>query len=447
MKQSVWQHCISRLAEQVSEQDMQTYVHSLQAEHSQNELCLFAPNRYIAEWVKENISGHIESYVESHLNGNAPAVIIQVGGAETALMAAAPKKDKKKKEKNNPFEVEVSAHSQSFTFENFVEGNSNELGLAAASQVSENPGVSRVYNPLYIYGSSGLGKTHLMYAVYNKIKEHNPKAKIALINSNQYLHHMVFAIQNRKMDAFKKYYNGLDALLMDDVQFLADKERTQEEFFHTFNSLIEQGKQIVLTCDRYPAEIDGLEARLRSRFGAGLPVQINPPELETRVGILITKAEHMGWHLPDETAFFIAKHIQSNVRLLEGALSRLVAVAGLKNAELSIELAKTTLKDVLQLREKRISIENIQRTVAEYYKLKLADLMAKTRTRSIARPRQLAMCLAKELTTLSLPEIGREFGGRDHTTVLHACKTINELKQTDNILNSDYETLMRTLQS
>lgn len=447
MKQSVWQHCIDRLAEQISEQDMQTYVHSLQAEHSHNELCLYAPNRYIADWVKENISGHIETIVGNHLNSNSPAVLIQVGGAESTLMATAPKKDKKKKTKTDPFEVEVSAHSQSFTFENFVEGNSNELGLAAASQVSENPGRSRVYNPLYIYGASGLGKTHLMYAVYNKIKANNPKAKIALINSNQYLHHMVFAIQNRKMDAFKKYYNGVDALLMDDVQFLADKERTQEEFFHTFNSLIEQGKQIVLTCDRYPAEIDGLEARLRSRFGAGLPVQINPPELETRVGILITKAEHMGWHLPEETAFFIAKHIQSNVRLLEGALSRLVAVAGLKNAELTIELAKTSLKDVLQLREKRISIENIQRTVAEYYKLKLADLMSKTRRRSVARPRQMAMCLAKELTTLSLPEIGREFGGRDHTTVLHACKTINTLKQSDNILNSDYETLIRTLQS
>lgn len=447
MKQSVWQHCIDRLAEQISEQDMQTYVHSLQAEHSHDELCLYAPNRYIADWVKENISGYVETIVSNHLNGNSPAVIIQVGGAESALMATAPKKAKKKKEKIDPFEVEISAHSQSFTFDNFVEGNSNELGLAAASQVATNPGRSRVYNPLYIYGASGLGKTHLMYAVYNKIKQDNPKAKVALINSNQYLHHMVFAIKNHQMDAFKKYYNGVDALLMDDVQFLASKERTQEEFFHTFNSLIEQGKQIVLTCDRYPAEIDGLEARLRSRFGAGLPVQINPPELETRVGILITKADHMGWHLPEDTAFFIAKHIQSNVRLLEGALSRLVAVAGLKNAELTIELAKSTLKDVLQLREKRISIENIQRTVAEYYKLKLADLMSKTRRRSVARPRQMAMCLAKELTTLSLPEIGREFGGRDHTTVLHACKTINTLKQDDNILNSDYETLIRTLQS
>lgn len=444
MKQSDWLNCIDRLAEQVSEQDMQTYVHSLQVEIGGNELRLFAPNRYIADWVNENIHGLILSYIETELNNHTFQVIVQVGGAESALIES---KAQKKKNKTNPFEVEVSSHSASFTFANFVEGNSNELGLAAASQVAQNPGGSRIYNPLYIYGSSGLGKTHLMYAVYNRILADNPKAKVALINSNQYLHHMVFAIKNQSMEAFKKYYNSLDALLMDDVQFLASKERTQEEFFHTFNTLIEQGKQIVLTCDRYPDEINNLEARLRSRFGAGLPVQINPPELETRVGILIAKAEHMGWDLPEETAFFIAKHIQSNVRLLEGALSRLVAVAGLKNAELSIELAKDTLRDVLQLREKRISIENIQRTVAEYYKLKLADLLAKTRTRSIARPRQMAMCLAKELTTLSLPEIGREFGGRDHTTVLHACKTIHKLRQSDNVINNDYDAIMRTLQA
>ena len=431
---------------------MQTYVLSLQAENNDNELCLYAPNSFTVRWLEDNIRELIEDIIGSQLNGATPQLRIQVGGSEgpaTSRTHTSPLAKPSAATGNKPglFDIEVSAHSESFSFDNFVEGNSNELGLAAARQVAEHPGRSRVYNPLYIYGASGLGKTHLMYAVHNQIKKTNPNAKIAFINSNQYLQHMVFSIQNHKMDEFKKHYSSVDVLLMDDVQFLASKERTQEEFFHTFNSLIEQGRQIILTCDRYPDEIDGLEARLRSRFGAGLPVQINPPELETRVGILITKAEQMGWHLPEETAFFIAKHIQSNVRLLEGALSRLVAVAGLKNAELTIELAKSSLKDVLQLREKRISIENIQRTVAEYYKLKLADLMSKSRRRSVARPRQLAMCLAKELTTLSLPEIGREFGGRDHTTVLHACKTINELKQSDTILNNDYETLVRTLQS
>lgn len=333
--------------------------------------------------------------------------------------------------------------NESFTFKSFVEGKSNQLGLAAARQVAENPGGA--YNPLFIYGGVGLGKTHLMHAVGNALLEKNPNAKLVYLHSERFVADMVKALQLNAINDFKRYYRSVDALLIDDIQFFAGKERSQEEFFHTFNALLEGGQQIILTCDRYPKEINGLEERLKSRFGWGLTVAVEPPELETRVAILMTKAEQAGMDLPNEAAFFIAQRIRSNVRELEGALKRVVANAHFTGRAIDVELVRESLKDLLALQDKQVGIDNIQRVVAEYYKIKIADLLSKRRSRSVARPRQVAMSLAKELTNHSLPEIGDAFGGRDHTTVLHACRKIKQLKEEDVDIREDVKNLLRSL--
>jgi chromosomal replication initiator protein len=331
----------------------------------------------------------------------------------------------------------------SFTFANFVEGKSNQLGLAAATQVAENPGGS--YNPLFIYGGVGLGKTHLMHAVGNALINRRPNAKVVYLHSERFVADMVKALQLNAINDFKRYYRSVDALLIDDIQFFAGKERSQEEFFHTFNALLEGGQQIILTCDRYPKEINGLEERLKSRFGWGLTVAIEPPELETRVAILMKKAQQAAMDLPNDAAFFIAQRIRSNVRELEGALKRVIANAHFTGRPISIDLVREALKDLLALQDRLVSVDNIQRVVAEYYKIKVADLHSKRRSRSVARPRQVAMHLAKELTNHSLPEIGDAFGGRDHTTVLHACRKIKELLDSDADIREDVKNLLRTL--
>lgn len=333
--------------------------------------------------------------------------------------------------------------NSAFTFTSFVEGKSNQLGLAASKQVSDNPGGA--YNPLFIYGGVGLGKTHLMHAVGNALAEKNRDAKIVYLHSERFVADMVKALQLNAINDFKRYYRSVDALLIDDIQFFAGKERSQEEFFHTFNALLEGGQQIILTCDRYPKEIHGLEERLKSRFGWGLTVAVEPPELETRVAILMKKADQVGMDLPHDAAFFIAQRIRSNVRELEGALKRVIANAHFTNRAVDVDLVREALKDLLALQDKQVSIENIQRVVADYYKIKVSDVLSKRRSRSVARPRQVAMSLAKELTNHSLPEIGDAFGGRDHTTVLHACRKIKELQEEDADIREDVKNLLRSL--
>ena len=330
-----------------------------------------------------------------------------------------------------------------FTFDTFVEGKSNQLAFAAARQVAENPGES--YNPLFLYGAVGLGKTHLMHAVGNDLLQKHHGAKVVYLHSERFVNDMVHALKNHKINEFKNFYRSLDTLLIDDIQFFEGKEQSQEEFFHTFNALLEGQRQIILTCDRYPKEVQGLEERLRSRFGWGLTVAVEPPELETRTAILIKKAEQMGVDLPDQVAFFIAKQVRSNVRELEGALRRVIAHSQFKGLTISLDATREALRDLLLLQEKLITIENIQRTVADYYKLKVSDLTSTRRTRTVARPRQMAMALAKELTAHSLPEIGKHFGGRDHTTVLHACRKTTELRESDLRVNEDYQMLLRIL--
>lgn len=333
--------------------------------------------------------------------------------------------------------------NEAFTFESFVEGKSNQLALAAAQQVADNPGGA--YNPLFIYGGVGLGKTHLMHAVGMEMLRHNPNARIVYLHSERFVADMVKALQLNAINDFKRYYRSVDALLIDDIQFFAGKERSQEEFFHTFNALLEGGQQMILTSDRYPKEINGVEDRLKSRFGWGLTVAIEPPELETRVAIVMKKAEEARIRLPDDAAFFLAQKIRSNVRELEGALKRVIANAHFTGNEITTPFIKESLKDLLALQDKQVSIENIQRVVAEYYKIKISDLLSKRRSRSVARPRQVAMSIAKELTNHSLPEIGDAFGGRDHTTVLHACRKIKELRETDTDIREDYQNLLRHL--
>ena len=330
-----------------------------------------------------------------------------------------------------------------FTFDTFVEGKSNQLAKAAAKQVCENPGVA--YNPLFLYGCVGLGKTHLMHAIGNGILKNKPDGKVIYLHSERFVADMVRALQNNSIDEFKKYYRSVDALLIDDIQFFSHKDRSQEEFFHTFNSLLEGHQQIILTCDRYPKELNGLEERLKSRFGWGLTVAIEPPELETRVAILMNKASSSKVHLQHEVAFFIAKRIRSNVRELEGALKKVIAHAHFTGKGITIDFVKEALKDLISLHDKLITLDNIKKTVAEYFKIKVADLNSKSRSRSFARPRQIAMALAKELTNHSYPEIGEAFGGRDHSTVVHACKVIKEFRKSKPDIEQDYDNLLRIL--
>ncbi|WP_206485924.1 chromosomal replication initiator protein DnaA [Thalassotalea sp. G2M2-11] len=458
MDHSLWQRCLSVLQEELPTQQFSMWIRPLQCVVDENIMTLYAPNRFVLDWVRDKYVDRINELVSLEESGNPPLLRFDVGSIPKAAKivveddkAFAPRKTNNNASSNStvnfpeanlPKKTNVRLN---YTFDNFVEGKSNQLARAAASQVADNPGSA--YNPLFIYGGTGLGKTHLLHAVGNGILLNKPDAKIAYMHSERFVQDMVRALQNNAIEKFKQYYRGVDALLIDDIQFFANKERTQEEFFHTFNALLEGNQQIILTSDRYPKEIDGVEDRLKSRFGWGLTIAIEPPELETRVAILKRKAQESQINLADEVAFFIAKRLRSNVRELEGALNRVIANANFTGRAINIDFVKEALRDLLALQDKLVTIDNIQKTVAEYYKIKVADLLSKRRNRSVARPRQIAMALSKELTNHSLPEIGDAFGGKDHTTVLHACRKVKELREESHDIKEDYSNLTRTLSS
>jgi chromosomal replication initiator protein len=507
MSVELWEQCLKSLQQVFPAQQFNTWIRPLRVqEGSSRELLLLAPNRFVRDWVADKFLARIRQ-VASEVSGDMnvevrldvvpgqraamPAAARRRGGGDRAAAQGAPRAASSStplappqpheppaggvdewgdgappppgffdpSESADPgsamgsmggrqVEVEGGVRHQTnlnpmFTFESFVQGKSNQLALAAAQQVADNPGGS--YNPLFIYGGVGLGKTHLMHAVGSEMLRHNPNARIVYLHSERFVADMVKALQLNAINDFKRYYRSVDALLIDDIQFFAGKERSQEEFFHTFNALLEGGQQMILTSDRYPKEIHGVEERLKSRFGWGLTVAIEPPELETRVAILMKKAQEARVNLPDDAAFFLAQKIRSNVRELEGALKRVIANAHFTGSAINTPFIKESLKDLLALQDKQVSIDNIQRVVADYYRIKVADLLSKRRSRSVARPRQVAMSLAKELTNHSLPEIGNAFGGRDHTTVLHACRKIKELRETDTDIAEDYKNLLRHL--
>ena len=489
MSVELWQQCVELLRDELPAQQFNTWIRPLQVEAEGDELRVYAPNRFVLDWVNEKYLSRLLELLGERTNGLVPALSLLIGSkrsgapraaavstppiepsrsapaqASVAQQAAAPAQSEPSRSSFDPMagaasqqapartersvQVEgglkhTSYLNRTFTFDNFVEGKSNQLARAAAWQVADNP--KHGYNPLFLYGGVGLGKTHLMHAVGNHLLQKNPNAKVVYLHSERFVADMVKALQLNAINEFKRFYRSVDALLIDDIQFFAKKERSQEEFFHTFNALLEGGQQVILTSDRYPKEIEGLEERLKSRFGWGLTVAVEPPELETRVAILMKKADQAKVDLPHDAAFFIAQRIRSNVRELEGALKRVIAHSHFMGRDITIELIRESLKDLLALQDKLVSIDNIQRTVAEYYKIKISDLLSKRRSRSVARPRQVAMALSKELTNHSLPEIGDAFGGRDHTTVLHACRKIAELKESDADIREDYKNLLRTL--
>jgi chromosomal replication initiator protein len=440
---SHWTQCISALEAELPEQQFNTWVRPLQVLEGAGALKLLAPNRFVVDWVNANLLPRIGELLRDQTDGDVPVVTVEVGSRVMSPARSIPTPVPPSRPRRADGLVVGARLQPDFTFDTFVEGKSNQLAKAAALQVAENPG--RAYNPLFLYGGVGLGKTHLMHAIAHLIKERDAEARIAYVHSERFVGDMVRALQHNSMNEFKTAYRSLDALMIDDIQFFAGKDRSQEEFFHTFNELLEGQHQVILTCDRYPKEVDGLEERLKSRFGWGLTVAIEPPELETCVAILISKAQHAGVTLPEEVAFFIGKRIRSNVRELEGALRRVIANARFTGSPITVEFTKEALKDLLSLQAKLVTIENIQKTVADYFKVRMADLLSKRRSRSVARPRQVAMALAKELTSHSLPEIGDAFGGRDHTTVLHACKRIKELRDSEQRMKEDYSNLLRTL--
>ena len=442
MAVSLWDRCVQQLQSDLPEQHFNTWIRPLQAIEEQRGLRLLAPNRFVVDWVRQHFLERIVEVTSNCSEGRAMDVTLEVGTrglAEPSIKQGPTHRPPAKA----PARRVGGRLNPLFTFENFVVGKSNQLARAAAYQVGVNPGSA--YNPLFIYGGVGLGKTHLMQAVGNMILEARPTARVAYVHSERFVGDMVSALRHNTISEFKRTYRSLDALLIDDIQFFAGKDRSQEEFFHTFNALLEDQQQIVLTCDRYPKEVNGLEERLKSRFGWGLTVAIEPPELETGVAILLRKATAEGIELPEDIAFFIAKCVRSNVRELEGALRRVVANSRFTGRPITIDFAREALRDLLAVQERKVTIENIQKTVAEYYKIRVADLLSKRRSRMITRPRQTAMSLAKELTSHSLPEIGDAFGGRDHTTVIHACKRVKELRDADTRIRDDYENLLRTL--
>ena len=448
MPGSLWDRCVQRLESDLPEQHFNTWIRPLQAVQEEQTLRLLAPNRFVVDWVREHFYEQISAVVSRCAENSEFDLVIEVGTRRPITvtapveMPAAPRPAAK--QYRAPPGVTVGGRlNPDFTFKNFVEGKSNQLARAAAYQVGLNPGSA--YNPLFIYGGTGLGKTHLMHSVGNAILEANPQARIAYVHSERFVGDMVSALRHNTISEFKRAYRSLDALLIDDIQFFAGKDRSQEEFFHTFNALLEGQQQIILTCDRYPKEVNGLEDRLKSRFGWGLTVAIEPPELETSVAILLKKAAAEGVDLQEEVAFFIAKCIRSNVRELEGALRRVIANARFTGRPITLDFAREALRDLLALQERLVTLENIQKTVADYYKIRVADLHSKRRSRMITRPRQIAMALAKELTSHSLPEIGDAFGGRDHTTVIHACKRVKGLRETETRIRDDYDNLLRTL--
>ena len=438
---SVWKKCLDRLEDELTSQQFNTWLRPLRAVQEAGQLRLYAPNRFVLDWVKERFFARIAALAEQE-SGQALQILLEVGSPETPAPATTTQSKTGVRDirRTNPT---ASRLNQDFTFESHVEGKSNQLARAAARQVGENPG--RSYNPLFIYGGVGLGKTHLMHAAVHVILENNPGSRVTYAHSERFVADMVKALRHGTINDFKRYYRGVDALLIDDIQFFVGKERSQEEFFHTFNDLLEGQRQVIITADKFPKELVGLEERLISRFGSGLTVSLEPPELETRVAILMKKAQHENTDLPEDVAFFIAKRVRSNVRELEGALRRVLASAAFTGRSIDLALANESLKDLLAFHERLVTIQNIQKTVAEYYKIRVSDLHSKDRSRVVARPRQVAMALAKELTTHSLPEIGDAFGGRDHTTVLHACRKILELNQSDVRIKEDYINLMRLL--
>lgn len=480
--EDIWGICLDKLKEKFSDKEHQfkAWIKPLSGEFSNNHLKIYAPNSFICNWVKSQYLPVIyETLIE--VTGSSDALNIDIfesnsnsssqvnsqtvvsSNQETASLeqnnsrmrvngrpvtADNVRSNESLRSSNNintPASniITGSNLNPNFTFETFVEGKSNQLARAAAGQVAQNPGAA--YNPLFLYGGVGLGKTHLMHAVGNLILEHNPRAKVVYLHSERFVADMVKALQSNRINEFKKLYRSVDALLIDDIQFFAGKERSQEEFFHTFNALLEGQQQVILTCDRYPKEISGVEERLKSRFGWGLTVAVEPPELETRVAILISKAEKMGIKLDNDVAFFIGKRVRSNVRELEGVLKRVVANAQFTGKTITIEFVSEALRDLFAIQDKLVTIDNIQKTVAEFFKIRVSDLLSKRRNRSVARPRQIAMALSKELTNHSLPEIGDNFGGRDHTTVLHACKIISELRVSSAEVQESYSKLLRNL--
>lgn len=484
-----WQHCIDCLKTELPSQQFNTWIRPLKAEIKEDILCIAAPNRFILDWVKSKFLDRIKELVSEasgssaridlivcarseqeseNMKRNSSVGTAVVNNEKRALVTPASFKSEAKSPGEQPSQLDPilpngklerrnmdiviegklshrGALNPENNFDNFIVGKSNQLARAAAIQVAENPGYA--YNPLFIYGGVGLGKTHLMHAIGNYLVAKKPDAKVVYLHSETFVATMVSALQLNAISEFKRFYRSVDALLIDDIQFFAGKERSQEEFFHTFNALLEGGHQIILTCDRFHKEINGLEERLKSRFGWGLTVAVEPPELETRAAILINKAELCNVELPYDAALFIAQRLRSNVRELEGALKRVIAHANFKGEKIDLELIKEALRDLFALQDKLVTIDNIQRSVAEYYKIKMADMLSKRRNRSIARPRQVAMTLSKELTNHSLPEIGDAFGGRDHTTVLHACKQINKLRHSSTDIQEDYNNLLRSLSS
>ena len=489
MSLALWQQCLDYLQDELNSQQFNTWIRPLQAEEGDtNELRLLAPNRFVRDWVSDKYAKRISELMRELAPSKPPKVSLTGGSRRAAAPAPQPRElgnpvsaapaqpaspavhtpprgdigdereiDQLREEsgpsrRGNERQVQVEGslkHSSglnpNFTFDTFVEGKSNQLARAASRQVSENPGGA--YNPLFLYGGVGLGKTHLMHAVGNALAGRRENARVVYLHSERFVADMVKALQLNAINDFKRFYRSVDALLIDDIQFFAGKERSQEEFFHTFNALLEGGQQMILTSDRYPKEISGVEERLKSRFGWGLTVAIEPPELETRVAILMKKADQAKVDLPHDAAFFIAQKIRSNVRELEGALKKVIADSHFMGKTITQDFIRESLKDLLALQDKQVGVDNIQRTVAEYYKIKVADLLSKRRSRSVARPRQVAMALAKELTNHSLPEIGDAFGGRDHTTVLHACRKVKALQEENADIREDYKNLLRLLTS
>ena len=449
-----WPKILKVLENNLPEQQFHTWIRPLQAVEENNTLRIITTSSFMMDWVRKSHAKNIEQAVAQVIPIDTPTVIFEIGDYSMAdfedteptvpqpLKKQAPAAVAEKKASDTGYKPKHNLNVN-FTFDNFVEGKANQLAAAAARQVAENPGDS--YNPFFIYGGVGLGKTHLMHAIGNQLLKDKPDARVVYLHSERFVNDMVNALRHNKIDAFKNFYRSLDALLIDDIQFFANKDQTQEEFFHTFNHLLEGNKQVILTSDRFPKEVDGLEDRLKSRFGWGLTIQVEPPEFEMRVAILLKKAAEFGLMITEEVAFFMAKRLRGNVRDLEGALKRVVAYVKFNNTSVTVEDVKVALKDLLSLQQKMVTLDNIQKTVADYYKITIKDILSKRRTRNLARPRQMAMAIAKELTNHSLPEIGDAFGGRDHTTVLHAIRTIAKLRESDHHLDEDFNSLLRII--
>src|SRR5687768_4091245 len=437
-----WRACLACFEKELPPQQYKTWIKPLQFQAQGDHLMLVAPNRFVLQWIRDRFLSRIEQLAREHFKRDV-AVQLALADKDTAATPAPQDRPAAPHATAKPTSREVSRLNPAFSFETFVTGKANELARAAATQVAERPGAA--YNPLFIYGGVGLGKTHLVQAIGNRLREQAPETRIRYIHAEQYVSDVVRAYQHKAFDDFKRYYHSLDLLLIDDIQFFGGKSRTQEEFFYAFNALIEAHKQVVISCDTYPREMSGIENRLISRFGWGLTVAVEPPELEMRVAILLKKAEAEDVRLDEAVAFFLAKHIQSNVRELEGGLKRVLAYSRFTGHALSLDLAREALKDLLAVQNRQISIENIQKTVADYYKIKVAEMYSKKRSRIVARPRQMAMAISKELTPLSLPDIGEAFGGRDHTTVLHGYRKIAELRASDPAVNRDFNTLLHIL--